>query len=103
MGLGVFLLKNALSGFSLSLLSLPMLLLNPVIVLAAALSVSGFMIVQKSMYGGHISVVSPIVVGIGIALPIALACIVLAEPLSLADAAGISLIVAGIVFLGAKS
>ncbi|MBI5060961.1 MAG: hypothetical protein HZB67_01465 [Candidatus Aenigmarchaeota archaeon] len=99
MGIGAFLLKMELSGFALEIITIPLLLLNPIIVVAAALSITGFVMAQRAMHAGHLSIISSIVVGMGIMVPITLAYSFMSEPVAFMKILGIVLVIVGVLFL----
>lgn len=96
-GLAGFLVKIAMSKLTLSPIFLLDLLQNHLSYLAAAMGLAGFLLFQKSLYTGKISMVIPIINGLSILIPVALAFIFLAESASPMKIIGVVLIVIGIV------
>ena len=102
-GIAAFFLKLGLDSSTLSPdVSIILLILNPLIILTAILSLSGFFIIQKAMHKGHVSVVAPVSSGLGIIVPILLAYVFLGEIIVFEKGFGIVLIVIGISILGRK-
>lgn len=95
-GLAGFFLKSSL----LDITNVAGFLLHPVSWVAGILGLAGFMVMQKALHGGHVSVVTPVMAGISIALPVVLAYLFLGEAVSMLKWAGVILIVVGVLGLG---
>jgi len=98
-GVAGYLIKLVMSSISLNATFLVSILLQPLSYVAGVLGLVGFLIFQKSLYKGKVSVVTPIMSGIGILLPVALAIIFLGEPSPLIKLVGIVLILMGVAGL----
>jgi len=98
-GLAWFILKLAVSGLALDINFLLSLLTQPSAYIAGLLGISGFLLFQKSLHDGKVSVVSPIVTGLSIAVPVSLAFLFLSETISTLKIVGIGLILIGIAGL----
>ena len=75
-------------------------LLNINVWLAGILGLGGFLFMQKALHHGHVSVVTPVIGGISIALPVVMAFLFLGETVSAMKWLGIALIVGGVIGLG---
>lgn len=103
LGLASYFLKIGLNASALLPdLSIVLLVLNPVIILAAILSLSGFFLIQRAMHKGHLSIVVPVSAGLGIVVPIVLAYLFLGEFVVFEKGLGIVLIILGISILGKR-
>lgn len=98
-GLAVFLIKVPMSSVALDAGFILSLLVQPVTYLAGFVAIAGFLILQKSLHMGKVSVVAPITAGLGIVVPIVLAVLFLSEIVSIFKMAGIVLILVGIAGL----
>jgi drug/metabolite transporter (DMT)-like permease len=98
-GLASFILKVVLVTINLDIFLILNLIINPVIWLAAALGIAGFILFQKSIHRGKISVAAPILVGFTIVTSVILAVIFLQETIFAVKIAGIIIILVGILFL----
>jgi uncharacterized membrane protein len=72
------------------------------VLLAAALVLSGFLLLQKALHRGHVAMVIPIQSGLGIAIPIILGAVFLNEAPGFIKEIGIVFILLGVVILGRK-
>ena len=91
LGFGAFLLKIGFSGASI-LTSL----FSPLTILASVLLVAGFLLLQKALHGGHVSVAAPVSMGLGVAIPVVLSFLFMGDYISLLKWFGIIIILAGI-------
>jgi len=98
-GVAGFLIKIVMSKVTLSSTFLLDVLQNPLAYLAGILGLIGFVIFQKSLYKGKVSIVTPIMNGLSILVPVVLAVLFLAESLSTLKIVGIVLIVVGVAGL----
>lgn len=98
-GLASFVIKMVVSGLSLTQLFPIIVLANPLSYLAGFLGILGFVLFQKSLQIGRITMITPIMNGISIIVPILLAVLFLSESLPALKLAGIVLIVVGIAGL----
>jgi multidrug transporter EmrE-like cation transporter len=94
LGLAAFFAKSSLqTGLSFSLI------LNPILWLAAAVGLAGFLLFQKSLHTGRLSIVAPVVGGVSIVIPVILAFFFLAESVPLVKSLGIALVITGVLGL----
>lgn len=101
-GLGGFFTKIAVGGAPLAILFSSPLVLNPVAWLAALAGIAGFVLLQTALRHGRLSVVTPIITGVSIVVPVLLALAVLGERISPLNGIGILLILAGSIGLSRK-
>jgi len=103
MGISAYALKTGLASSFLALdASIILLILNPLILLAAILALAGFFLLQMAMHKCPISVVTPVSSGLGMVLPIIIAYFLLGEVVVFGKGVGIVLILIGIAVLGRK-
>lgn len=95
-GLAGFFLKAGLLGVS----GIMSFFVNPAIWIAGIMGLVGFLAMQKALHYGHVSLVTPIISGISIALPVILAYLLLGESVSLLKWTGLAAIVVGVIGLG---
>ncbi len=100
-GLASFLIKIVMESFSLDFSFIVSLILNPVTWIAVICGGIGFLLFQKALHGGKVSVVTPVMAGFGIIVPIILAIAFLGEAITSMHSLGLVLILIG-VFLLAK-
>lgn len=100
-GLASFLIKIALGTFSLDFSFMTSLILNPITWIAVICGGIGFLLFQKALHRGKVSVVTPVMAGFGIIVPILLAIAFLGEAITVTHSLGLVLVLIG-VFLLAK-
>ena len=100
MGLAAFGLKFGVLDISLSSRFLLEVLSNPLIWAVGVISIIGFVLMQKSLHGEKVAIVTPMIGGISIILPVLLALGFLGETVSALKWAGIILILIGVTGLG---
>ena len=98
-GVAGYLIKIVMSSVSLNTGFLVGVLMQPVAYVAGVLGLVGFLIFQKSLYKGKVSVVTPIMSGLSILIPVALAILLLGEPSPPLKLVGIVLILVGVAGL----
>ncbi len=99
LGLAAFLIKIVMTGASFNMQFVFSFFLNPLTWSAIISGLAGFLIFQKSLYRGKVSVAYPIVSGVSIAIPVAFAFLFLGEILSTIKIVGIVLILVGVTGL----
>ena len=99
LGLAGFALKAGVAELSLDAL-LPGIFLNPFLWAAGVMGLGGFLLMQKALHGERMTIVTPVIGGVSIALPVILAYFFLAESISPIKWAGIVLILAGVAGMG---
>ncbi len=101
-GIAGFLVKLAMSNVDLTTSGLKSLAYQPLVYFAAILGIVGFLLFQKSLHGGKVSIVPSIMNGLSISVPIVLAILFLGESLTAFKAVGIVLVLVGIAGLREK-
>jgi len=101
-GIAGFLVKVALAKVSLTTSGLSSLVYEPLVYIAAVLGIVGFLLFQKALHGGKVSIVPSIMNGLSISVPIILAMGFLGENLTVFKATGIVLVLVGIAGLREK-
>ena len=95
-GLAGFLVKLALGGIVLDSNFIFSILLKPLAYLSGILGLAGFLLFQKALHRGKVSLITPIVTGMSIAVPVVLAFLFLSEIISTLKIIGIVLILVGV-------
>lgn len=95
LGFAMFFVKISIATGSLGI----MFFINPLTWLAAILGLIGFLIMQKSLHDGYVSISISLIAGISIIIPVILANMFLGEVVGL-DWIGIAGILAGVLILG---
>jgi len=95
-GLAGFLVKLALGSVVLDSNFIFSVLKQPLAYLAGILGLVGFFLFQKALYRGKVSLITPIVTGMGIVVPVILAVLFLQEIVSTLKIVGIVLILVGV-------
>ncbi len=95
-GLAGFLVKIALGSIVLDTSFIFSILQQPLAYLAGLFGLAGFLLFQKALHRGKVSLITPIVTGMGIAVPVVLAFLFLSEIVSTLKIAGIVLILVGV-------
>ncbi len=98
-GLASFVIKIVVSKLSLSSGFISGVAYNPISYIAALLGLIGFVLFQKSLQLGKVTMITPIMNGVSIIVPVLLAVLFLSEALPTLKLAGILLIVVGIIGL----
>lgn len=98
-GIAGFVIKLVMSKITLSPTFLFDILSSPLAYIAGVLGLAGFIIFQKSLYGGKVSTVTPIMNGLSILVPVILAVLFLAESLPTLKIIGVVFIVIGVAGL----
>ncbi len=98
-GVAGYLIKIVMSSISLSTSFVIDILMQPLAYGAGILGLVGFLIFQKSLFKGKVSVVTPIMSGLSILIPVALAILLLGEPSPPLKLVGIVLILVGVAGL----
>lgn len=99
-GLAGFLLKAGVADLSLGLSAILGILLNPILWVAGVVAIAGFLLMQKALHMERVAIVSPMVGGVSIVLPVLLAWVFLGEIVSDLKWIGIVLILIGVAGLG---
>jgi len=99
-GLMAFFLKVSLTGFSFTGPGLLAFVSNPVAWLTGIIALAGFLLMQKALHGGNVTIVVPVIGGISIVVPVLLAFAFLGEAVTALKAIGIVLIIVGTTGLG---
>ena len=99
-GLMAYFLKISLEGFGLSAAGMLIFLSNPYTWLTGLIALSGFLLMQKALYEGHVTLVTPIIGGVSIIIPVVLAFLFLGEVISQIKWIGLILILIGTAGLG---
>lgn len=100
MGIVAYLLKAGVMQMEMNQYFLLSVMASPFMWFLAVLSIAAFLIMQKALHGSHVSIVSPMVGGISIVLPVIMAWLWLGESVSPLKWAGIILVLVGTVGLG---
>ncbi len=98
-GLAGFVMKTVVSGLVLGKPFLITVLTSPLSYAAAFLGLVGFILFQKALKTGRVTMITPIMNGISIVIPVIFAVLFLSESLPPLKLAGIILIVTGIIGL----
>ena len=98
-GVAGYLIKIVMSSVSLNAGFLVGVLTQPLAYVSGVLGLVGFLLFQKSLYKGKVSVVTPIMSGLSILIPVALAILLLGEPSPPLKLVGIVLILVGVAGL----
>ena len=98
-GVAGYLIKIVMSSVSLNAGFLIGVLTQPLACVSRVLGLVGFRIFQKSLFKGKVSVVTPIMSGLSILIPVALAILFLGEPSPPLKLVGIVLILVGVAGL----
>jgi multidrug transporter EmrE-like cation transporter len=99
MGLVAYWLKTGLAGMAVESLVISVVA-SPFMWFLAILSIAAFLIMQKALHSHHVSLVSPMIGGISITLPVLLAFFWLGESISVIKWVGIALVLIGTAGLG---
>ncbi len=98
-GLASFAMKTVVSELPLSSGFVSAVAYNPISYVAGLLGLIGFVLFQKSLQLGKVTMITPIMNGVSIVIPVLLAVLFLSEALPPLKLAGITLIVMGIIGL----
>lgn len=100
MGLAAYGLKAVLQGIQMDAYFVLSVVSSPYMWLIAAISILAFLLMQKALHGSHVSIVSPMMGGIAIVLPVLMAYFWLGESISAIKWVGIALVLVGTAGLG---
>jgi multidrug transporter EmrE-like cation transporter len=100
MGLAAYGLKAGLAGKAVDSYFILSVLTDPFMWMVGILSILAFLLMQRALHGSHVSIVSPMIGGIAIVLPVLMAYFWLGEAVSIIKWAGILLVLLGTAGLG---
>ena len=100
MGLAAYALKVVLAYIPMDAYFVLSVLSTPEMWMIGMLSILAFLLMQRALHGAHVSIVSPMIGGIAIILPVLMAYFWLGEAVSLMKWAGIILVLIGTAGLG---
>lgn len=98
-GLASFMIKTVVSGLVIGRPFFITVFTNPLSYISGLIGLLGFILFQKSLKIGRVTMITPIMNGVSIIIPVLLAVVFLSEALPPLKLAGIFLIIAGIIGL----
>ncbi len=100
MGLAAYGLKVVLVRITMDAYFMLSVITTPEMWLIGIMSILAFLLMQRALHGSHVSIVSPMIGGIAIILPVLMAYFWLGESVSMLKWAGIVLVLLGTAGLG---
>ena len=100
MGLAAYAMKVVLAYVPMDSYFILSVITTPEMWLIGIMSILAFLLMQRSLHGAHVSIVSPMIGGIAIILPVLMAYFWLGESVSAIKWAGIILVLVGTAGLG---